>query len=259
MHLSEWRADTGETLCRLEHEIPDYGTARFEHRSGGELKFALAALRYVPNGRVAMLSAEEPRWRHGGGGYDIGEVSLFGGPVPIKLGALRAQRMLLDLEHGLQPTFRYPEDDERANRIEVTLSSVNFHNALRTFRECVEAMGNASPARTEKPAAARGGQEVFFELDSDVLDANARATLERTARAFAAGGPVRRVVLTGFADIRGTDPYNLGLSERRARAVSDYLARAGVPENRIELVAMGETDDRPGFSQNRRVRVELVR
>lgn len=48
------------------------------------------------------------------------------------------------------------------------------------------------------------------------------------------------VRLDGHADPRGTDAYNVALSQRRVDAVRDALVQAGVPAERITTVASGE-------------------
>ncbi|XXF80260.1 OmpA family protein [Myxococcaceae bacterium GXIMD 01537] len=67
------------------------------------------------------------------------------------------------------------------------------------------------------------------------------------------------ITLAGHADDRGTEEYNLQLSNRRAAAVKRYLVDLGVPASRLETVGYGET--RPvsnsateeGWAENRRV------
>jgi peptidoglycan-associated lipoprotein len=69
------------------------------------------------------------------------------------------------------------------------------------------------------------------------------------------------VMLDGHADPRGTDKYNLGLSQRRVKAVRDALVSAGVPADRVSTYASG--DKRPKcnektedcFQADRRVEV----
>jgi peptidoglycan-associated lipoprotein len=48
------------------------------------------------------------------------------------------------------------------------------------------------------------------------------------------------VMLEGHADPRGTDTYNLGLSQRRVSAVREALVNAGVPEDRVSTAASGK-------------------
>lgn len=68
--------------------------------------------------------------------------------------------------------------------------------------------------------------EVNFEFDSARLTDDARAVLDTLGRALQhpqlAGARIR---IAGHTDGKGSDAYNLKLSERRAAAVADYLVR----------------------------------
>lgn len=70
----------------------------------------------------------------------------------------------------------------------------------------------------------------------------------------------------GFTDTTGSDAFNQGLSERRARAVADYLAARGVARSRFETRGYGEqydflrvkTADNVDEPLNRRVEIKIV-
>lgn len=83
---------------------------------------------------------------------------------------------------------------------------------------------------------------VNFEFNSAVLDAAARAALDRQAdwiRHF----PEVRFSVYGHTDLVGSEGYNHALGLRRARAVVDYLAARGVARDRLEaLVSAGERE-----------------
>ncbi|HXV81670.1 MAG TPA: OmpA family protein [Candidatus Binatia bacterium] len=49
-----------------------------------------------------------------------------------------------------------------------------------------------------------------------------------------------QVGIDGYADPRGTDPYNQALSERRVNAIRDALVKAGVASDKIKSGAFGE-------------------
>lgn len=49
-----------------------------------------------------------------------------------------------------------------------------------------------------------------------------------------------KVLLNAYTDCRGSEKYNLNLSEKRAQAAADYLVRKGVSANRIYAVGYGE-------------------
>ncbi len=71
------------------------------------------------------------------------------------------------------------------------------------------------------------------------------------------------ITVTGHADSRGSDSYNMDLSQRRAQSVSAYLASQGVASGRLSAVGYGET--RPigdnataaGQAMNRRVEITI--
>ena len=72
--------------------------------------------------------------------------------------------------------------------------------------------------------------------------------------------PGRGVFLNGHTDPRGTEEYNIALSERRAQTVADYLARLGIDPARFRVVPRGETQatgtSESGWSRDRRVEIE---
>ncbi|MBM3564582.1 MAG: OmpA family protein [Alphaproteobacteria bacterium] len=101
---------------------------------------------------------------------------------------------------------------------------------------------------------------VFFDWDKADLTAEARKIIA-TAAEDAKKGNVARIRATGHADRSGPDGYNMKLSMRRAVAVKGELARLGVAEKDIAVVAKGEreplvpTADGVREPQNRRVEI----
>jgi hypothetical protein len=55
--------------------------------------------------------------------------------------------------------------------------------------------------------------------------------------------PEARITLTAHADERGPAKQNVSLSERRAQRVKTCLVTQGVPEDKIDIVAVGENDN----------------
>lgn len=99
---------------------------------------------------------------------------------------------------------------------------------------------------------------VFFAWDRAEITPVAATIFDQVADDFARG-EVPRIVLSGHTDTSGAADYNMGLSERRARAASAELIARGVPESAIEVTWYGETqlrvptDDEVREPQNRRV------
>jgi peptidoglycan-associated lipoprotein len=61
----------------------------------------------------------------------------------------------------------------------------------------------------------------------------------KTAAAWLKVHTEDRAVIAGYADARGTKPYNLALAQQRAKSVRDYLVKQGVRPDRIEIVSYG--------------------
>lgn len=82
-------------------------------------------------------------------------------------------------------------------------------------------------------------RSVYFESDSAELNQDARMQLGMAAGCLRAGR-AHLIQITGSADERGTEEYNLALGERRAQAVLGYLARLGVNQNTMRYSSVGE-------------------
>lgn len=99
---------------------------------------------------------------------------------------------------------------------------------------------------------------VSFEYNSDRLTPASRPILDRVAAGLREHARLR-IEVQGHTDGKGSAAYNLGLSQRRALAVRDYLVAQGVPSE--ELVAKGYGKTQPiasnataeGRAKNRRV------
>lgn len=107
--------------------------------------------------------------------------------------------------------------------------------------------------------------DVLFDYDMSELRPDARAALDNNARVLRQIfmiDPAFNVVIEGHADERGTAEYNLGLADRRATAVREYLIQAGIPANRLRTISFGE--ERPActdmteacYQRNRRAHFE---
>jgi len=112
------------------------------------------------------------------------------------------------------------------------------------------------------PAApARNVYLVFFDWDAYNVTPAGMRVVERAADQYKAGGRVR-LELAGYADLSGSAGYNQRLSERRANAVADALARLGVP--RGDMAVSGHGIDNPriptalGVREPQNRRVEIV-
>ena len=101
-------------------------------------------------------------------------------------------------------------------------------------------------------------EKILFGYDRSDLSGTAEGNLDKLVKVLN-DYPDTNIEIQGHTDSRGSDDYNMGLSERRAAAVSQYLRNKGVASSRVTTKGYGEsapiadnnTDD--GRAQNRRV------
>jgi len=82
---------------------------------------------------------------------------------------------------------------------------------------------------------------VSFDYDSAELSDAARDTLQGNSE-WLQRWTSTGIMVEGHCDERGTNEYNLGLGEQRARAVVDYLTSLGVDAGRLSMVSKGEEE-----------------
>jgi OOP family OmpA-OmpF porin len=82
---------------------------------------------------------------------------------------------------------------------------------------------------------------IYYGFNSDVLDSKAKAVIDKELLALMINKPEIRVEINSHTDSRASDDFNLDLSERRAKAVVDYLVTRGIKRSRMEFHGYGET------------------
>lgn len=105
------------------------------------------------------------------------------------------------------------------------------------------AMPAATPP-TPVAAPVPGPFMVYFEFDSATLAPAARKVVVDAAKAVAAATS-SNIFVAGYTDRSGADAYNMALSMRRAEAVADELAMAGV---KAEVKISGHGEDQSHVS-----------
>lgn len=83
-------------------------------------------------------------------------------------------------------------------------------------------------------------RNIFFDLDKATLRPESTAELERLTKLMN-DVPTLKIELGGHTDSRGSDTYNQQLSEKRAKAVVDYLTGKGISADRLKWAGYGET------------------
>lgn len=105
---------------------------------------------------------------------------------------------------------------------------------------------------------------VHFDTDSAVIKKSDLSKLDDVANYFKSNQSKEALQIEGNADERGTEQYNLSLGDKRALAVREYLATAGVDPQRMKTVSYGKAKpidparNAEAYAKNRRVEMVLL-
>ncbi len=106
-------------------------------------------------------------------------------------------------------------------------------------------------------------QNVLFDFDRATIKTEFHPEMDRIYTFLNENGTIR-VEVAGHADSTGPEQYNLGLSERRAKAVVAYLVQKGIAEGRFVVAFFGEgkplapNDSNENRAKNRRVEFTIL-
>lgn len=136
--------------------------------------------------------------------------------------------------------------DARALAAKMRADSMARADAAR--RDAAAREEAARRAREAAAAAARAtlGAVIYFDLDKDALRNDAEGTLDAKVTVLKSQ-PALHIRIDGNADDRGSDEYNLALSQRRAATARRYLEARGIDASRLEVVSFGK--ERPICTQ----------
>lgn len=106
-------------------------------------------------------------------------------------------------------------------------------------------------------------KDIYFEFDKSTILQQSYFELMKLITLLDTY-PKMRIEISGHTDGKGSDSYNLRLSENRAKAVTDYLISKGVNEKRLRYKGYGKSmpidtnDTEEGRANNRRVEFKVL-
>lgn len=206
---------------------------------------------------VAPAHAASKSSRQEAVGISTGAVvgAAAGGPVGFIIGAAIGAK-LGDNWHG-----RSEQIDALTNSLEQSQSTTVVLE--RDIDALTDEIGRLrSVARPELVSLLQAGiaMDLLFRTDEAVLADTTGDRLAQLAGTLASM-PQIRIQLDGFADTRGSEDYNLKLSEQRVDFVRDLFVTAGVHPARVSVSAHGEATAQDetvdSYALERRVSVKL--
>jgi outer membrane protein OmpA-like peptidoglycan-associated protein len=105
---------------------------------------------------------------------------------------------------------------------------------------------------------------VFFDIDKAILKAESLPELNRIVTLMKEKTGMQ-IEITGHTDATGTEAYNMGLSEKRAKAVVKYFSEKGISNERMKVLFFGESKPvesnatPAGRKKNRRVEFKIAK
>lgn len=122
---------------------------------------------------------------------------------------------------------------------------------------------NAEVIREGEGIIVKFDSGIMFDFDAATLKDAAKSNIQSLASSLNQY-PGTDIKIIGHTDSRGTEQYNMGLSERRAASVKAYAISQGVPAARLVTIGkgfaepIGDNATDAGRALNRRVEIVIV-
>jgi outer membrane protein OmpA-like peptidoglycan-associated protein/tetratricopeptide (TPR) repeat protein len=106
-------------------------------------------------------------------------------------------------------------------------------------------------------------KNIFFDFDKATLRPESTNELQRLTKLLN-DVPTLKIEISGHTDSKGANDYNKTLSDNRAKAVVDYLIKAGIASNRLVYKGYGEeqpistNETEEGRQLNRRTEFKIL-
>lgn len=138
-----------------------------------------------------------------------------------------------------QPSLSELDEANAKNILNTQNQQEQIHQISRVVRDCPPVAQPKPEIKVEldKPI----NLKVLFEFDKAVVQPVFNQQIEAVAN-FMNKYPETTTIIEGHTDSKGSDNYNMGLSQRRAEAVKQELVTIyGIAPNRLSTVGYGET------------------
>jgi OmpA-OmpF porin, OOP family len=142
---------------------------------------------------------------------------------------------------------------------EATSAQVQAAAAQAQLASAQQQLADLQAKQTDRGVVVTLG-DVLFDTGQATLKPGADLAINRLAT-YLSSNSQTKVLIEGHTDSRGSDDYNIGLSERRAHTVASALESRGISAVQIQTLGRGKaypvaSNDTPeGRQQNRRVEI----
>lgn len=128
-------------------------------------------------------------------------------------------------------------------------------------KELTQAVPTAEVSRVGEGINMTFDASLAFQINSASISDSYKSDLDAAASIFKKYTDTN-ILIEGHTDDTGSDEYNMSLSQKRAKAVSNYLVSQGVDRARLTIKWYGETqpkypNDEANRAKNRRVELAI--
>lgn len=129
-----------------------------------------------------------------------------------------------------------------AHKKQAYSSDINDANAHRQRHAQTAGYGEESMFGEEQNAqrnkSVASKRVYYFDFDSNIVHDEDKPAIQANAK-FLAAHPDKKLLVEGHTDPRGSREYNIGLGERRAKAIVAMLVSQGINADQIRVVSYG--------------------
>jgi OmpA-OmpF porin, OOP family len=151
---------------------------------------------------------------------------------------LKAYYQNINVTLGL--VFAFGGEPEKKEAVKETPAEVIYVAEEPKVEEKVIAIAAQPPV--EEKTVVLAFEDVHFYYDKSILSEKAKEVIKRTIEILRENPKAIHIRIAGYTSAAGTDAYNMALSERRAKAVENYLIEEGlVSKSRLSTIGYGDT------------------
>ena len=133
----------------------------------------------------------------------------------------------------------------------------------RQAAEIARTVPGAEVIKAEEGIIVKFDSGILFDFDKTDIKPEAQEDIAKLVESMN-NNPDTDILVVGHTDNTGTDQYNQGLSERRARAVKRFAVSEGLAGRRVQTEGrsfhepIADNSTEAGRAQNRRVEIVIV-
>ncbi len=251
-----WSFQGSKFSCQMSHQVNGFGQAVFEKPAGLDTRFVLQSQSPRMQSGQADLIAQPPSWLFGDHSEKLAQVKVTHGQTPVTVGRKTSERMLAELEKGMDlHVIRRPWYED-GGELTVVVPSIGFRQSYSDYLHCLSGLLPVNFSQVEK-------RVLRYSNVADELSDKTKRYLQKVALYIKEDPSVKIIYIDGHTDSKGIRNENLLKSKQRAEKVAKYLLSQGVPEDSVvtrwhgERYQIASNQSKKGRAKNRRVTVRL--